>query len=104
MLRSLILGAALLSAAPALSHSWYDAACCSDYDCQPVSEETITRLPNGDVRIILRPGDHKMVDTYTLDEIVLPDRIRRSRDGSWHACVAKSSRKILCLYEPPPST
>lgn len=104
MIRALMIGAALLCAAPAFSHSWYDGRCCSDYDCEPVKEEAFTKLPDGSVRVILKPGDHKLVRDFEIDEIVPPKDVLKARDGNWHACVSAGQRKILCVYEPPPSS
>ena len=41
---ALLIVAALVAAIPALAHSWYPLACCSNMDCFPVACDQLAQL------------------------------------------------------------
>jgi hypothetical protein len=85
---ALIAGVILLVlSSAALPHSWYDAECCSDRDCAPISYAP-RPLPGG---------------SYLLDtgEVVPRDRVKWSRDEHYHLCRMPGTGHIFCLYVPP---
>jgi hypothetical protein len=71
----------------ALPHSWYDAECCSDRDCAP-----ITYAPRP------LPGGSYLLNT---GEVVEPGRVKWSRDEHYHLCRSPNTGQIYCLYIPP---
>ncbi len=83
---AVLLSVLLLSPGPAVSHGWYDPACCSDKDCAPIPESAVTWTENG-WRVELRPGDHFMVKTLPMVEMVPFDAVLPSQDDQWHACL-----------------
>jgi len=80
-------------AQPARSHSWYDADCCSDQDCEPVN--TVSFVAGDEVSVPV------MVVTTSLGTKPLTPatRIRESRDSRMHACIYQG--RLICLYMPP---
>lgn len=71
------------------AHSFYEAACCSNQDCSPVSN-SYARATAAGWYIPSR------------DETVAYDstKIRMSPDGKFHACILKNTKALLCLYVP----
>jgi hypothetical protein len=72
---------------PAVAHSFYDAACCSDRDCAPVHFSTIRERPEG--FYVLPQGD-----------FIERGKEKYSPDGDWHVCRSETSGKLLCIYVP----
>lgn len=72
----------------------YDRECCSNRDCQPLSEEMVSTNARGEwhVRYINWAG--KLVDAD-----VPPNKIKVSRDGRFHACSTEAG-SFLCFYIP----
>jgi hypothetical protein len=101
--RGLILGAIIILAAKAaLAHSWYSASCCSGKDCAAVPIESATWTPEGWI-VELQPGDHPMVITHAIRELVPFAKERISQDGDFHACVRTEAAvmdRVICLYVP----
>lgn len=95
-----------VAAFQALSHEWYDPACCSDQDCARVSPSKVTAGPDGWI-VELQPGDHPLVSTFVSHTVPYGDRKeRQSMDGEFHACVhlpgpVHEGQGLICLYVPP---
>jgi hypothetical protein len=86
-----LIAAALSS--PASSHSWYDADCCSDQDCEPVSAVSFVASDPSTMPVMV-------VTTNLGTKPVTPmTKIRQSKDGRMHACIYQG--RLLCLYLPP---
>lgn len=107
--RTLFLGALAAGFAPVLArqaaaHSWYDFACCSGRDCAPAPVHAVSE-ERGGWRVTLQPGEHPMVPAGSPARTWLiafnDPRIRKSRDGAFHPCVAHVGGDLLCLYVPP---
>ncbi|WP_181702689.1 hypothetical protein [Chthonobacter albigriseus] len=91
---ALVLIASLLSTSAAGAHEapsgWtYEAICCSDKDCRPISSGDVEATPYG-WRLKLT-GD-----------VVAFSQARRSRDGAFHWCTVggRNNGKTICLYAP----
>lgn len=89
----LILIAAYFNATlPASAHSFYDAACCSNRDCEPISFDSVTESAEGwTVHYQSKQGFPVMAFTPRGKE-------RHSQDGRFHGCA--TSTRFLCLYVP----
>jgi hypothetical protein len=87
-----LLIAAVLSS-PASAHSWYDADCCSNQDCEPVSAVAFVASDPSALPV--------MVVTTSLGTKPLTSttKIRQSKDSRMHACIYQG--RLLCLYMPP---
>ena len=86
-----LIAAALSS--PASSHSWYDADCCSDHDCEPVSAVSYVASDPAATPVMV-------VTTSLGTKPVTPiTKIRQSKDGRMHACIYQD--RLYCLYLPP---
>ncbi len=72
----------------------YPYACCSDRDCQQVSNAAIEERPEG--YVIKVTGE---VLPYT------DKRVRNSPDGVFHWCsvAGKKDGRTICLFVPPRS-
>ena len=88
---ALLIAAALSS--PASTHSWYDADCCSNQDCEPVSTVAFVASDPASMPV--------MVVTTSLGTKPLTPttKIRQSKDSRMHACIYQG--RLLCLYMPP---
>lgn len=85
------------SASLALAHDapsgWsYDAACCFDRDCRPISSSAVKEGPDGYL--------------ITIDNETVPytdTRIKDSPDGLFHWCTVdgRDDGRTICLYVPP---
>jgi hypothetical protein len=79
-----------------LSHSWYEAGCCSDRDCEAVEDVAVKEKPDG----IHVAGFGVLSHT--------DPRLRWGRDDRWHLCISKPSPpeagKLLCVYRPARGT
>lgn len=95
-----LLVAALL-ASMASAHGWYDPACCSDQDCAPVANVTVTVTAEGYL-LQLGPGDHPLVGDRFIEKLFPFDdpRVRQSQDEYYHACVAAQTDWVYCIYVP----
>ncbi len=70
--------------------TWYEPDCCNIDDCAPVVE--IQPATDGSL----------MRNEYGLSVVVPNDyKTRPSKDMRWHTCIGKTSKKLLCVYEPP---
>ena len=105
---------ALLIAAPADAHSWYDPYCCNADDCRPIPEDAVEATPGGWI-VTLTHDDHPDVppgETMTRtfryqdgqpgNELPSSDpsgdpEARQSPDSLHHACVFMG--RIRCFYE-----
>lgn len=89
---AIIVVSMLLIAEMARAHSWYDAACCSQKDCEPIPD-TAVRIESGGyhVRYVGALGFH-------VDVIVPFNEAKPSRDEHYHGCA--TSDRFLCLYAP----
>jgi hypothetical protein len=66
------------------AHSFYEAACCSNADCAPISSQRVTEGSFG----------------YAVDGKPIPQNIiRRAPDGQFHLCQPLMGQ-IRCLYAP----
>ena len=85
---------------PVTAHEWYDAACCSGFDCAPVAVETVQSVPGGYL-LTIEPGQHPLV-FQRIEEFVSyddADRFRASQDDQWHVCIFPAG-KVRCVYQP----
>lgn len=78
----------------ARAHSFYDFACCSDKDCAPAQEGTVTWTPAG--WSVVTPAIHTVVPFDS-------DRIRYNPHGvpQIHICEYPKNN-LRCLYLPEP--
>ena len=93
----------------------YDGNCCSGTDCIEIPKEAV-RIVEGRMYVVLTPEIHpRLKGTATFDAT---DRIKRSKDNSYHACARPLARnsnpqksnyakgsdgiwyRLLCLYIP----
>ena len=93
LLSVLALLLALACPISAHDHHLYDADCCGNGDCEPVSAVSYvaadaTSLP---VLIVTTSLGTKARDAQT--------KIRSSKDGRMHACIHQN--RLWCLYMPP---
>lgn len=73
-------------------HSWYDAACCSQTDCEPVASEDVQEIDGG---WLYRPTGNVFRDEGNIK------RIRPSQDRNFHVCIGKhdwNMGKSMCIY------
>jgi len=77
----------------ARSHSWYDADCCSDRDCEPVSAVSFVASDSASVPIMV------VTTSFGTKPVTPQTKIRESKDGRMHACIYQD--KLICLYLPP---
>lgn len=84
------------------AHAWYDAYCCNDEDCRPVSNAA-----EGWSEVELNSIGYVWTSSRSGIRHVIPhgdDRIRPSRDGEFHACelpdAALGYEYARCLYVP----
>lgn len=88
----LVLAVAVAHAHDAPSGWKYPFACCSGFDCRPVTASTINEKPEGYV-------------IPTTGEVVRYDdeRVRYSPDGEYHWCSVsgRNDSKTICLFVPP---
>ena len=92
------------SAAHTAPSGWaYDRECCSDHDCAPVPDATITVTPAGFL-ITLAPGQHHMLPAgaQPLQQTIPFDspRVRVSGDNQKHVCLSPVGY-VYCIYIPP---
>lgn len=77
-----------LATGPGRAHSWYDYACCSEGDCEPLAEGTVKATPIG------------WFIGATGETIPFADgRVRDSQDIQFHRC-RRADGKTRCLYVP----
>ena len=67
------------------AHDFYHAECCSGHDCAPIAFSRVQVNASG----FLIDGKHT----------VLFKDVRRSMDGSYHACFP-NPETLRCLYAP----
>lgn len=87
----------------------YDAACCSGStggepsatrgDCQQIPASSVKAIGDGNIRIVLNPGDHHMV-TRQQTFVIKQSETRRSTDGEWHVCLFPFEDVLRCTYMP----
>lgn len=77
----------------ARSHSWYDADCCSDRDCEPVSAVSFVASQPNSVPVMV------VTTSFGTKPVTADTKIRESKDGRMHACIYQE--KLICLYLPP---
>ena len=75
----------------------YDAVCCSNRDCAPISPEWVEITAEG-YRVTV-PAGH---ETATRDhvEVFGWGEVRKSGDEHYHACITPHMQRFLCLYVP----
>lgn len=78
----------------ALSHSWYDADCCSGNDCSPI---TIIKTEGS---VITFKTELFKEEVFTVDQSKMPSHhVRPSKDARMHACVIHTEGYyVRCLY------
>lgn len=76
----------------AIAHSWYDPACCSVRDCEPLPDGAVTQTKDG-YHVTYTGGLG-----FKVDVVVPYDKARPSRDEKFHGCA--SVDRFLCLYAP----
>jgi hypothetical protein len=90
---ALAMAMAVAATRPARAHSWYDADCCSDHDCEPVSAVSYVASDTQSLPVMV-------VTTNLGTKPVTPQtKIRQSKDSKMHACIYQG--QLLCLYLPP---
>jgi hypothetical protein len=101
----IVAGASVAATTKARPHDaptgWsYSAYCCSGQDCTQIAIKTVTATANG-WHVHLEPRDHPML-TQLIDVTVPYDdeRIYRSGDEFFHACVLPHQQTLRCLYVP----
>jgi hypothetical protein len=76
----------------AFAHSFYDAACCSDRDCEPITFDSVTETRTGyEVSYFSKQG-------FPVHGFMPREKTRHSQDGRFHGCA--TSTRFLCLYVP----
>ena len=80
-------------ARPAKSHSWYDADCCSDRDCEAVSAVTFVASTPGTVPVMV------VTTSFGTKPVTPRTKMRESKDSRMHACIYQG--ELICLYLPP---
>lgn len=76
-----------LASVPARGHEWYENACCSDRDCAPVADGTVTD----------KKGGVAIEGFGTLN--YSDPRLRWSRDNRDHLCISSGPpQKLICVY------
>jgi hypothetical protein len=78
---------------PVGSHSWYDADCCSDRDCEPVSAVSFVASDPKSAPVMV------VTTSFGTKPVTPETKIRESKDGRMHACIYQG--KLICLYLPP---
>lgn len=68
------------------AHSWYPYECCSDNDCDLVTEAVFN--PDGSILVTTKHGTMLFPPKFP---------IKGSPDGKMHACFTKD--KPLCLFD-----
>lgn len=95
------------------AHEWYTGkkdpltnnSCCGGSDCAAIPTQWITDVPGG-VRVQMTLEQAQQVNpnaVFPVDAFVAEERIQRSPDLEWHACVYQSNRGapgygIICLW------
>jgi YHS domain-containing protein len=82
----------LLLASPAVGHSWYDYACCSERDCAALDPKNVREVRTG------------YIVTHKGKEYFFPEEtVRQSQDEDFHACEFTHNEELRpgCLYAPP---
>jgi hypothetical protein len=86
-----LVGFMLIGVGLALSHSFYDNACCNTTDCYPVAEGAIVEKIDG-------------FEIVATGEFIKRDepKVRLSPDGQWHRCSygGKPEAGTICIYVP----
>jgi hypothetical protein len=86
----IFIGLGLMASQPSHGHSWYDADCCNDKDCEPMEADYLP-VENGQY---LLPNGEK----------VAVNNVRPSLDGRYHWCrirdLIRPQGKLSCLYVP----
>lgn len=76
----------------AMAHSWYEPACCSGRDCEPISFDSVTETEAGyEVAYFSKQG-------FPVHGFMPREKVRHSQDGRFHGCA--TSTRFLCLYVP----
>ncbi len=104
------IGLVLLGVVSAWAHQTktgmkFDGWCCNgntmNGDCQEIPGTAVKQVGNT-VHVTLKPGDHPLVTKpheYTMER----DKVRRSTDGLYYACLFPTENFLRCLYLPPDS-
>lgn len=79
------------------AHEWYDALCCNDNDCAPVTELYVTKGAHGGYNIRIPAGAHPNAQREVSGHVRV---LRDSQDRNWHVCVLHFSKYIQCVYAP----
>ncbi|MBU2581701.1 MAG: hypothetical protein KJ622_08285 [Alphaproteobacteria bacterium] len=82
------IAAILIAAVPATAaaHSWYPRDCCHGEDCVPVSD--IEKVPGKPYQI----WHTEKFGPVQVDDTVLRDRARISKDGRYHLCAVPAEQ------------
>jgi hypothetical protein len=84
---------AMFPARSAYAHSWYDADCCSDRDCEPVSAVTYVASDPKSVPVMV------VTTSFGTKPVTARTKVRESKDSRMHACIYMG--ELICLYMPP---
>lgn len=88
----LVLAALLMWMAQANAMGWYDSACCSNRDCEQLSDTAVT-VEEGGYRV------HYTAKLGLAVNVLVPfNAAKPSRDGHYHGCA--NTVAFLCLYVP----
>lgn len=96
-----VIAALALMTVPAFAHYKYDALCCSDRDCAPISDKAVTETDDG-FTVELGPDDHPMLKEAGVTEkrqwFIPRKDAKRALDFDYHACFSPSGT-LLCFYQ-----
>src|SRR5262249_14982024 len=88
-LAALLIVAALVAAIPALAHSWYPLACCSNMDCFPVACD----------QLVETGSDWFYVPTGNLFK---REQVQPSQDAHCHVCLGRGrEHRSICAFIVP---
>lgn len=83
---------ALVVATEAWPHDWYEPACCSGRDCEPIPFDAVYETRDGwQVNYTGKLG-------FRVNAFVPKGKERHSQDGRFHGCASET--RFLCLYVP----
>ena len=88
----LLAAAYFWSSLPAAAHSWYEPACCSDRDCEPISFDSVIETEYG------YKVDYYSKQGFEVHNWIPREKTKHSQDGRFHACATRT--RFLCLYVP----
>ncbi len=77
---------------PAHAHSWYEPACCSGRDCEPITFDSVQETADG------WWVSYQSKQGFPVVAFTKRGMERHSQDGQFHGCATRT--RFLCLYVP----